>query len=89
MKLFKKRSESKGVIFKRHVDFGYRSSSPIPSQKTGQNNHSAAVLAIPGSYGERTIDIDGKKYVPSHAVAGQEAIRDLLLGHNPEYVPSD
>ena len=30
-------------------------------------------------YGEQTIDIDGKKYVPSHALAGQEAIRDLLL----------
>lgn len=52
MKLFKKRSESEGVIFKLHVDFGYRSSSPIPYQKTGQRNHSVAVLAIPGSYGE-------------------------------------
>ena len=36
-------------------------------------------------YGEQTIDIDGTRYIPSHAVVGQEAIRDLLLEQAEEH----
>ena len=32
-----------------------------------------------GLYGAQAIEIDGKSYIPSHAAAGQEAIRDLLM----------
>ena len=42
-----------------------------------------------GLFGEQTIEIDGKRYVPSHAIAGQAAIRDLLLELEPDYVPGD
>lgn len=63
------------IIFKLHVDFGYRESSPIPYQKTGHNNLSAVVLAIPGTYGEL---FPGKR---------QESIRFLSYIEDDEGTP--